>query len=148
MKFSKATADVNPPERELDKIFDNRSGQRRVTGPIAFANDGNNTTAWGIDIGPGRSNVPRNAVFTLDKPLDAPAGVRLTFKLVQNHGGWNSDDNQNNNLGRFRFSMTSAENAVADPMPADVRAIVQMPAAKRTRATDCKVVQLLANDGS
>ena len=27
----------------------------------------------------------------------------LTFKLTQNHGGWNSDDNQNNNLGRFRL---------------------------------------------
>ncbi len=132
LKFSKATADANPPERELDKIFDNRSGQRRVTGPIAFANDGNNTTAWGIDVGPGRSNVPRNAVFTLDKPLDAPAGVRLTFKLVQNHGGWNSDDNQNNNLGRFRFSITAADNAVADPVPADVRTILQTPAAKRT----------------
>jgi hypothetical protein len=139
LKFSKATADVNPPERELDKIFDNRSGQRRVTGPIAFANDGNNTTAWGIDIGPGRSNAPRNAVFTLDKPLEAPAGVRLTFKLVQNHGGWNSDDNQNNNLGRFRFSMTAAENAVADPIPADVRTLVQLPATQRTAEQAAKL---------
>ena len=30
----------------------------------------------------------------------------LTFTLKQNHGGWNSDDNQNNNLGRFRLSVT------------------------------------------
>ena len=111
LKFAKATADVNPPERELEKAFDDRSGKRRVTGPIEFANDGNELTAWGIDIGPGRSNVPRKAVFVLDKPLEAAGGVRLTFKLVQNHGGWNSDDNQNNNLGRFRFSVTSAENA-------------------------------------
>jgi mono/diheme cytochrome c family protein len=139
LKFSKATADVNPPERELDKIFDNRSGQRRVTGPIGFANDGNSTTAWGIDVGAGRSNVPRNAVFTLDKPLDATAGVRLTFKLVQNHGGWNSDDNQNNNLGRFRFSMTPTENAAADPIPADIRAIVKTPAAQRTAEQTAKL---------
>jgi mono/diheme cytochrome c family protein len=139
LKFSKATADVNPPERELDRIFDDRNGQRRVTGPITFANDGNNLTAWGIDIGPGRSNVPHNAVFTLDKPFEAPAGVRLTFKLVQNHGGWNSDDNQNNNLGRFRFSMTPDANAVADPIPADVRAIVQLPAAHRTAEQTAKL---------
>jgi hypothetical protein len=132
LKFSKATADVNPPERELDKAFDDRKGNRRVTGPITYANDGDVKTAWGIDIGPGRSNVPRQAVFTLDKPLDAPAGVRLTFKLFQNHGGWNSDDNQNNNIGRFRFAMTSAENAVADPIPVNVRAILNTPAAKRT----------------
>jgi hypothetical protein len=132
LKFKQATADVNPPERELDSIFDNRSGQRRITGPVTFANDGNNATAWGIDIGPGRSNVQRNAVFTLDKPLDAPVGVQLTFRLVQNHGGWNSDDNQNNNLGRFRLSVTSAENAVADPVRAEIRAIVQRPAEKRS----------------
>jgi hypothetical protein len=132
LKFSTATADVNPPEHELDKVFDNRSGQRRVTGPISYANDGDTKTAWGIDIGPGRSNVPRKAVFTLDKPLDALAGVRLTFKLMQNHGGWNSDDNQNNNLGRFRFAITSADNAVADPIPVKVRAILDTPANKRT----------------
>ncbi len=132
LRFSKATADVNPPERELEKIFDDRSGNRRVTGPVEMANDGNNLTAWGIDIGPGRSNVPRKAVFVLDKPLEAAGGVRLTFKLAQNHGGWNSDDNQNNNLGRFRFSVTSAENAVADPLPEDVHAILQVPTTKRT----------------
>jgi hypothetical protein len=132
LKFSKATADANPPERELDKVFDNRSGQRRVTGPIELANDGNPLTAWGIDVGPGRSNVPRKAVFVLDKPLEAAGGVRLNFKLLQNHGGWNSDDNQNNNLGRFRFSVTSANDAVADPLPADIRAILQVPVAKRT----------------
>ena len=118
----------------MDKIFDDRSGKRRVTGPIEYAIDGNNLTAWGIDIGPGRSNVPRKAVFTLDKPLEAPGGVRLTFKLVQEHGGWNSDDNQNNNLGRFRFAMTSAENAVADPLPADVRTIVIASAGSEANA--------------
>ena len=28
----------------------------------------------------------------------------MTFRLVQRHGGWNSDDHMNNNLGRFRLS--------------------------------------------
>jgi hypothetical protein len=139
LKFKKASADVNPPERELDKVFDNRSGQRRVTGPIEFANDGNPLTAWGIDVGPGRSNVPRKAVFVLDKPLDAIAGVRLTFKLMQNHGGWNSDDNQNNNLGRFRFSVTASEDVVADSLPADVRSIFDVPAAKRTAEQETRL---------
>jgi hypothetical protein len=53
LKFSSATADVNPPEVELEKIFDDGSGKRRVTGPIEYANDGNDLTAWGIDLGPG-----------------------------------------------------------------------------------------------
>ncbi|MFO0791570.1 MAG: PSD1 and planctomycete cytochrome C domain-containing protein [Pirellulales bacterium] len=132
LKIARATADVNPPERELESIFDNKSGQRRVTGPIDFVNDGNNLTAWGINIGPGRSNVPRKAVFTFEKPIEAAGGIRLTFHLAQDHGGWNSDDNQNNNLGRFRFAVTNADSATADPLPAEVRAIIQTPAAERT----------------
>jgi hypothetical protein len=133
LKFTKVTADVNPPERELDKIFDDRSQRRRVTGPVEFANDGNELTAWGLDIGPGRSNVPRHAVFVLEKPLEWANGARLTFKLAQNHGGWNSDDNQNNNIGRFRLAVTAADNAVADPIPGEVRAMLQIPANKRSR---------------
>jgi hypothetical protein len=132
LKFAKATADVNPPERELESFFDDRSGKRRVTGPVEFANDGKIETAWGIDIGGGRSNVPRKAVFTLEKPLEAASGYRLTIKLAQQHGGWNSDENQNNNLGRFRLSVTSADNAVADPLPADLRAILDVPADERS----------------
>jgi Protein of unknown function (DUF1553)/Protein of unknown function (DUF1549)/Planctomycete cytochrome C len=132
LKFASATADINPPERELDAVFADRSGKRRVTGPIQYANDGKPLTAWTIEIGAGRSNVPRHAVFVLEKPLDVTERVRLTFKLVQNHGGWNSNDNQNNNLGRFRFSVTSDDSAAADPLPADVRAILDVPAADRT----------------
>jgi mono/diheme cytochrome c family protein len=125
VKIASATADVNPAERELEKIFDNLSGKRRVTGPIQFAIDKNEETAWGIDVGPGRSNVPRNAVFTFEKPIEVAGGVRLTFKLEQDHGGWNSDDNQNNNLGHFRFSVTSDEKPVADMIPAEVRSILK-----------------------
>ncbi len=134
LKFSQATSDVNPAEQEIDKSFDDRSNRRRVTGPIEYATDGNDLTAWGIDNGPGRCNVPRKAVFILDKPLDAAAGVTLTFHLAQMHGGWNSDDNQNNNLGRFRFSVTSAKNAKADPLPAAVREVLKVPVSERTAA--------------
>ncbi|HEX4415595.1 MAG TPA: PSD1 and planctomycete cytochrome C domain-containing protein [Lacipirellulaceae bacterium] len=141
LQIAKATADVNPPERELEKAFEDRSGKRRVTGPIEFATDGNNLTAWGINIGPERSNVPRKAVFEFDKPIESAGGVRLTFKLVQDHGGWNSDDNQTNNLGRFRFAVTSADNAVADPLPSDVRAIVDRGPEQRTAEETQKVFE-------
>ena len=134
LKFAVATADVNPPHRPLDATFDDRGGKVRVTGPIGYANDGDNLTAWTSDDGPAASNVPRKAVFTLDKPLEAAAGVRITFKLVQNHGGWNSDDNQNNNFGRFRFSVTGADGAKADPVPAVVREILAIPVDERTPA--------------
>ena len=134
IKIVSATADINPPERVLEPIFDDRSGRRRVTGPIGYAIDGKGETAWGIDAGPGRRNVPRNAVFVLEKPVSFPAGTILTFKLVQMHGGWNSDDNQNNNLGRFRFSVTDRPGASADLVPRHVREILAIPRQRRSPA--------------
>ena len=145
-KISGATADVNPPETPLDAIFDDRSKRKRVTGPVGFAIDGKDETAWGIDVGPGRRNQPRKAVFTLAKPIEFPGGTILTFHLKQNHGGWNSDDNQNHNLGRFRLSVTTAADAKADPVPADVRKILAIPREKRTPGPDGRGLQLLAND--
>ncbi len=134
VKFGTVTADVNPPEQVLHSRYDDKGKKRRVTGPVAYANDGNNDTAWGIDIGGGRSNVPRNAVFALEQPLENAAGFRVVFKLVQMHGGWNSDDNQNNNLGRFRLSITDAPQPVADSIYGPVRQIADKPAAERTIA--------------
>ncbi len=138
-KIVKATADVNPPESPLESIFDDKSKKKRVTGPVAFAIDGNNDTAWGIDQGPGRRNLPRKAVFQLDKPLANPEGTVLRFYLTQNHGGWNSDDNQNNNLGRFRLSVTSKPGAEADPVPDRVRKLLSMQREERTPAQEQEI---------
>jgi len=133
LKFEKATADVNPPLRELDLfLFPDKDDKRRITGEIDFAIDGFEMSAWSTDNGPARRNQPRKAVFRLSKPIDIDEDMLLTFHLVQKHGGWNSDDNQNNNLGRFRLSATTAEAAVVDPLPAQVRSIIGTPLAKRT----------------
>jgi hypothetical protein len=132
LKILRATADVNPPETPLDPIHDDKSKRKRVTGPIEFALDGKDETAWGIDVGPGRRNVPRKAVFTFAKPVQFPAGTVLTIYLQQNHGGWNSDDNQNLNLGRFKLSATTAPDPSADPLPASVRSTLAIPVAERT----------------
>jgi Protein of unknown function (DUF1553)/Protein of unknown function (DUF1549)/Planctomycete cytochrome C len=137
--FSAATADVNPPECELDPIFDDQSGRRRVTGPIAYAWDRQDTTAWTWNIGPGRSNVPHEAVFRLQKPIRSRGGVRLLFKIAQQHGGWNSDDNQTNNLGRFRISVSDSADAEADAIPKRIRNILALPKAERTPAMDREV---------
>ncbi|MEZ6043223.1 MAG: PSD1 and planctomycete cytochrome C domain-containing protein [Planctomycetaceae bacterium] len=133
VKFLRATADVNPPERLLDTIYDDKSNKKRVTGPIEYAIDGDNLTAWGQDIGGGRSNVPRNAVFVPERPLESEHGFRVTFRLVQMHGGWNSDDNQNNNLGRFRLSVADHEDPQADLIPATVREIAKQSIDQWTR---------------
>jgi len=132
IKFVKASSDVNPVEKPLESIYDDKSGKKRVTGSVDFAIDGKDETAWGIDVGPGRRNHPCKAVFVAENPITFPDGVELEVHLVQNHGGWNSDDNQNHNLGRFRLSVTTAAEPVADPLPADVRAALAVPPTERT----------------
>jgi mono/diheme cytochrome c family protein len=132
VKFIRATADFSNEAKDLEAEFDDRSGKKRVYGPIEFAIDGKDDTAWGIDAGPGRRNQARKAVFIPDKPIAFENGAILNFRLKQNHGGWNSDDNQNHNLGRFRLSVASSTNVVADPLPASVREILAIPAEKRS----------------
>ncbi len=134
IKFVKATADVNPAEKPLEATYDDKSGKARVTGPVDFAIDDKDETAWSIDIGPGRRNKPCKAVFVVEKPIAFPEGIELEIHLVQNHGGWNSDDNQNHNLGRFRLAVTTAAEPAADPLPADVRDTLAVPREQRTPA--------------
>src|SRR5579863_5549154 len=132
VKFIKATSDIHQPEMPLEPIFEDKSGKRRVTGPVDYAIDGKEETAWGIDAGPGLRNQPRKAVFLAATPITNPGGTILTIYLTENHGGWNSDDNQNNNIGRFRLSVTTAPDAVADPVPHNVREILSIPRQERT----------------
>jgi hypothetical protein len=134
VKLVQARADYGNPERELEPNFDDRSGKRRVTGPVAFAIDGREDTAWGIDAGPGRRNVPRVAIFVPEKPIELLAGGTLHFNLKQMHGGWNSDDHMNNNLGRFRLSVTAEPLPDADPLPPLVQAALAIPPEKRSPA--------------
>jgi len=114
-------------------MFDDRSRNRRTIGPVSFAIDGNDRTAWSTDIGPGRSNVPREAVFVFEKPVEFPDGAVITVKLAQLHGGWNSDDNQNNNLGRFRLSVTGESDPVVT-IPPRVRAVLNRSVEQRSIA--------------
>ncbi len=114
-----ASADLNMPKSPLEPQYHDKSDaqkqNRRVTGPIAYAIDGDTDTAWTTDAGPGRRNVPRNAVFNLEQPIEGGKGVTLHIYLTQNHGGWNSDANQNQNLGRIRLSLTDASGVEAEP---------------------------------
>ncbi|HEX4772957.1 MAG TPA: PSD1 and planctomycete cytochrome C domain-containing protein [Bryobacteraceae bacterium] len=132
VKIVGATADINLPETKLDPVFNDKSKKSRVTGQIEYAIDGKDETGWGIDAGPGLRNQPRKAVFNAAEPIGSNGPTILVFYLAQKHGGWNSDDNQNNNLGRIRLSITTSENASADPLPAAVREILAVPSDQRT----------------
>jgi len=132
VNFASATANIAQPEMPLEPIFDDKSGKRRVTGPVDYAIDGKEETAWGIDAGPGRRNQSREAVFLAAVPIANPGGTLLTIYLDESHGGWNSDDNQTNNLGRFRLSITTTPGVTANPVPQNVREVLSIPREKRT----------------
>lgn len=134
VKFASATADFSNAEAPLEPNFDDQSGKKRVTGPVNYAIDGDNLTAWGIDAGAGRRNQERKAVFVAATNISYPKGIKLTFHLQQDHGGWNSDEHMNNNLGRFRLSVTDAADVKADPVPKRVRDIFAIPHEQRSAA--------------
>ena len=125
LKIARATADVNPEMSILDPfLFPDKDNKRRILGDVGFAIDGFAMSAWSTDAGPGRRNTPRKAVFELAEPLEIEEPTLVKFKLSMNHGGYNSDDNQSLNLGRYRLSFTTAENAEADPLPRHIRELV------------------------
>jgi mono/diheme cytochrome c family protein len=140
VKIKSAMADVNPAKTQIDnKYFYDEFKKERFTGPIEMAIDANDKTAWGIDIGPARSNVPRKALFVLEKPIDLKDGVRLTFQLEQWHGQNYEFGPFDQNVGHFRFSITSAENPQVDPLPAHVRDILAILPANRTKSQVAEV---------
>ncbi|MCA9085058.1 MAG: PSD1 domain-containing protein [Planctomycetaceae bacterium] len=131
-KFVQATADFSNERQELGPPFVDDNGKSSgVTGPVDYAIDGDRSTAWGIDAGPGRRNQPRKAVFTANDNLAFPGGTKLTITLSQYQGGSNSDNNETLNVGRFRISAVGKE-ATADPLPTDVRRIVSQSAEQRS----------------
>ena len=137
VKLSRATADVNPPVRWVDSfLFPDKENKRRILGDVDFAIDGYEMSAWDIDAGPGRRNQPRKAVFQLAEPIVADQPLLLKFNLVMKHGGWNPDDNQSLNLGRYRLSYTADENASADPLPRHLRDIISAGSGERRSAEE------------
>lgn len=130
-KFKNAIASVNPPDARIDSkrypLNAQRSPDDRITGGATYAIDGNNKTAWTTDNGPGRSNEPQVLVLELAEPLfDADQQDLKTF-LVQRHGGFNSDDNQTFNIGKFRLSFSSSAPNALDNLPPLVREALTSP---------------------
>ena len=142
VKIVSATADVNPPKTPQPDYLKNKKtkgGDKRVTGPIEFAIDGDRNTAWTTDSDPGRRNQPRKAVFRFEKPVGFAEGSIITIQPTMSHGGWNSDDNHNCLMGRYRFSLTSDAEPVADPLPRQVREILELEKHRRTLAQQAAV---------
>ncbi|MHB9005306.1 MAG: PSD1 and planctomycete cytochrome C domain-containing protein [Limisphaerales bacterium] len=85
--------------------------------------DRNPKTGWAI--GP-RFGQRHFLIAKLDQPAGFAGGTRLGFRFEHYHGS-------SHTVGRFRISVTTERDpTLLWPLPADVRALTRVPAAKRT----------------
>ncbi len=89
---------------------------------ISHALDGNVKTAWGIYPKVGE---PHHATFELEQPAKLKSSTRLVVALRQLHG-------EGHLLGRFRISVTGAQNPGAEILPASVQGALNVPAEDRS----------------
>ncbi len=143
LKFINPVASVNPPVVPLDpKRFPSSAERKpddRRTGPVAFALDGDNKTAWTHERDPARNNDPAVLTFELEKPLEGEGKTYFNYTLSLNHGGFNSDDNMTYNLGRVRLSVSSSLPNALDQLPPLVLAALETPADKRSPEQEARV---------
>ncbi|MBX9585242.1 MAG: hypothetical protein K2X87_33470, partial [Gemmataceae bacterium] len=91
--------------------------------PAANAVDGNPGTGWAIAEGVGKNQA---ALFRFEQPVPAADGLAFTAVLDHRFG-------QNHVVGKFRLSVTSDPNPnLTSNVPAEVAALVDVPAARRT----------------
>jgi hypothetical protein len=108
--FGQATADFNQADWGIERAI-----------------DGVPQTAWGIYPEVGKSH---EAVFELREPIAAADSSRMKVVLKQLHGGGHL-------IGRVRLSVTDAELPVGvDVLPADIAAILKLPASERSAEQD------------
>jgi hypothetical protein len=82
----------------------------------------------------GATQFSKHDVFAVEKPVTSDGETQYAIKLKQNHGGWNSDDLQGNNLGKFRLSYTTSPSPEVDPVPEHIREIFAVPREQRSPA--------------
>jgi mono/diheme cytochrome c family protein len=143
LKFKNPVASVNPPEVALDPTRFPSSAEGkpddRRTGPVAFALDGNNKTAWTHERDPARNNDPAVLTFELEQPLEGEGKIYFNYTLSLNHGGFNSDDNMTYNLGRVRLSVSSSLPNALDQLPPLVLEALETPAKDRTEQQEARL---------
>ena len=95
--------------------------------PPALSRDLYAPRGWRIDASREDTRLPRQIVFTLDRPLDTPAGARLRIRLK--HQG----SVVGQSLGRFRLSVTSSSSPQrVVEIPARLRPILAIASGDRT----------------
>ncbi|MFN3188977.1 MAG: PSD1 and planctomycete cytochrome C domain-containing protein [Aureliella sp.] len=134
LKIKRAAADRSPPRAELKPRYDNKKNEKRITGGIEFAVDGDEKTAWTNEVDSPLSNTANRAWFVFEEPFEIPDDQHalVTVSLAQRHGGWNSDDNQTFAVGCFRVSFTADSVPIGDPLPPAINTILAKASDERS----------------
>jgi hypothetical protein len=135
--LSEFTVEAAPQDRpnQIEKIavVEATADFSSDAAPIKLAIDENPKTSWSSDAGPGLRNQDRKAVFIPAKAVGYESGALLTFALTQKgYEEGRTAKLEVPNIGRFRLSVTTGANPHADPLPSNVRRILDIPANKRS----------------
>ncbi len=135
VELTDASADFEMEEVFMRDYFfhkDHDKKEKRTIGPASFLIDDDERTAWAPDRGPILRHSAYAAVMRLKEPLAMPEGGQLRVEMVQSHGGSNNGrDNQQ--LGRYRFSLTGAKNPLAPNYAFDASLALNLKDSKRSQ---------------
>jgi len=124
--FSAALRTADGGKPQVLKFASARADFSQNKWEVGNAINGAKDKGWAVSPKTGGRHV---AVFTLDKPVDAPPGASLQFTLEHRYRG------ESHNLGRFRLSTTTATTALPlDDLPAAVAKALAVDARQRTAA--------------
>jgi hypothetical protein len=142
-ELSKASAtDTNSFATTNNVTFAHAYADAAVPGfGITNAIDGVTTNVgWATDLGPGRRNEERRAVFENSSPIGFPGGSRLLITLYSK-----SKDAKVSNqiIGRVRLSFTTDAGPLnVDPLSASQRKILSVPPDQRTPEQRCALLDV------
>jgi Protein of unknown function (DUF1553)/Protein of unknown function (DUF1549)/Planctomycete cytochrome C len=132
-EFSVEAAPMAKPEAVMKVALTGPTADfERPDFPVKNVIDGEFKTHWSSDAGPGRRNRDRKMVFVARQPAGFDRGTILTLQIAQKSDETIDLRGGKPNIGRFRISVSRAEDPYADPLPASVRRILSIPVEKRT----------------
>lgn len=133
LELKEVTADFSEEERLVDQPLQRRGEpkeEKRKVGPVSFLIDGDESTGWSADRGPGLRNTDSVAVLRFAETLTAPPNSKLKISLAfeSSPSGGVRECTQ---AGRTRYSLTRSPNPRAASYDHAATLAMQSPAAKR-----------------
>ena len=135
VELTDASADFEMEEGFMRDYFfheERDKEEKRTIGPASFLIDDDERTAWAPDRGPILRHSAYTAVMRFKEPLAMPEGGQLRVEMVQSHGG-SSNGRDNQQLGRYRFSLTGAKDPSAPNYAFDASLALNLEDGKRSQ---------------